>query len=610
MRGSRRTVALVTVMGVLVGMLLTGAAQAQETDTGAAGEKVVFSVGVDSDVTGLNPFNLCCGPDYEYLNLVYDLAIGFDNDTLQAAPKLVEQWSASEDKMDWTMTIVEGATWHDGEPVTAEDLAFTFSFIADNKMPFYKDYFPFSPTFEVVDDRTLIWHSTQPTAAPEIPAYAPVLPQHIWSEFSDADDPKRAAKSFDNDNPIGSGPFKFVEYEKGQFLRLEANEDYWGGTPATIDEIVIRVYENQERMVQALKSGEIDFADGLNTTLWNSLEGEPNIGRHSGDSGCYDNFAWNFGGQGNKATGDPVIHERPFRHAVSHAINREQIVDRVYQGTATVGHSVLMPGSNGSWYRDIPEELRFDYDPERAAQMLDEAGIVDNDGDGTREYEGQNINLELLTITDVRGSVDSGKLIQNYLSAVGISSFFTTVNTNKAYDLWGTGEFDAYVWGWCPDPDPDFMLSVFTTDQCLGWSDGCYSNPEYDELYELQRTQLERADREATVERMQFMLAEEIPMMVLAYVNDLQAFRTDRFDQETYVLSPNNDQGLMLMGWTNDSYMNLNFVDQAQGGGGGGGTAGGTTGLPGWVWVAGIAAIVLIGVVVAMSRRKGEADEA
>ncbi len=297
-------------------------------------------------------------------------------------------------------------------------------------------------------------------------------------------------------------------------------------------------------MTQAIKAGEIDYAWGLKPGLFNSLKGEPNIGTRAGDGGCWGNIAWNFGGQGPKATADPTIHDTAFRQAVATSIDRQEILTKVYQDTSFLGYSILMPGTNGSWVTDIPEELQFNYDPAAANAMLDEAGYTDTDGDGIRNgAEGENLNLELLVISDVTGSVDTGKLLQGYLSDVQIDSFLTTVDTNKAYDLWYTGEWDAYVWDWCPDPDPDFMLSVFTTDQCLGWSDGCYSNPEFDGLYELQQTQLERADRKATIDEMQLMIAEEVPTMVLNYWSDLSAYRTDKFDPASWVPSPNNESG-------------------------------------------------------------------
>ena len=146
------------------------------------------------------------------------------------------------------------------------------------------------------------------------------------------------------------------------------------------------------------------------------------------------------------------------------------------------------------------------------------------------------------------------------------------------------------------------MLSVFTTDQCLGWSDGCYSNPEYDELYELQQTQLDRADRKATIDQMQLMIAEEVPTMVLNYWTDLRP--TERTRSTGYVPSPNNDDGpAACSGATNDSYMNLEPVGERSGGGD-------VDGPPAWVWVAVAAGVVLIVVAVVLSRRKSDAEEA
>jgi peptide/nickel transport system substrate-binding protein len=615
--------ALVMLFGLVGSLLLGTAAFAQETGTTpASAEPVVFDVGVDSDITSLNPFNLCCGPDYEVMSLIYDTAWQYDTDTLKAAPGFIESWEHSEDYMDWTLHTVSGASFSDGEPATAEDLAFSFALIADYQMPFFKDYFPFKPTFEVVDDTTVIWHSTEPTFAPEVPAYAPVLPQHIWEPLLPAGDPsdpevakeaRKAVKEFENEEAIGSGAFTLEEYSDGQFIHLVKSDSFWGTEPASITEVIFHVYGNQEAMVQSLKSGELDFAEGLNPTLFNSLEGEPNIGTHVGDGGCWGNIAWNFGGQkeaggSTEDTADPVIHELAFRQAVARSIDRQEIVDKVYQGTSVVAYSILMPGTNGSWVADIPEELQFNYDPEAAKAQLDDAGIVDNDGDGIREYEGENINLELLTITDVAGSVDTGKFIQGYLKDIGIDSFFTTVNTNKAYDLWYTGEWDAYVWDWCPDPDPDFMLSVFTTDQCLGWSDGCYSNPEYDRLYDLQQTQLDRTEREATIDQMQEMVAEELPTMVLNYWSDLQAFRTDTFDPSTYVPSPTGDLGLYLFGWSNDSYFNLKLVGQDDGSTTDGGDDGGA--IPTWVWIAVGGGVPLAALVIFLTRRRTDEDEA
>ena len=593
---------LVAVSGFIAMILAAGGAWGQSATQSApaasSDEKATLTIGVDSDVTSLNPFNLCCGPDYTYLTYVYDIAFGYGDD-LTPAPAIVESWTPNGDSTEWTLKVRDDATFNDGTPVTAEDVAFSFSFIVDNKMPFYKDYLPFNPTFTVVDPTTVLWTSEAPTFAPNVPAYIPIIPKHVWEQFvvpGDSGETKAAAKEFANENPVGSGPFVLAEYQQKQFLRFELRPDYWGGQPKSVQEVVLRIYTNQEALVAALKSGEVDFIDGVKPTLFNSLQNQDNIATHQADGGCWGNIAWNFGGQSDKANPAPIIKDKTFRQAMAYSIDRQEIVEKVYQNTSTLGYSILMPGVNGAWQADIPQDLRFDYNPDQTKQMLDSINVVDSNGDGIREdpNTGANLDLDLLTINDVSGSVDTGKLIQGYFSDVGVGSHFTTGDTDLANVVWGTGEFDAYVWDWCPDPDPDFMVSVFTSSQCGGWSDGCYANPDYDKLYALQQTQLDRADRQKTIEEMQLIIAEDVPTMVLNYWGDLQAYRTDRFTG--YLPSPAVETGDLIFGWNEKSLFNLTLVGNA--------AAPASPGLPVWVWLALIGTIAVVVIVVAIARRR------
>ena len=479
MKGIRRAIALGVVLWISGGTLMTGTASAQSS---ASDQPVIFDLGIDSDVTSLNPWKLCCGWDYEYLELVYDVGITYNQEDLSAAPKIVTSWTPSEDHMSYTLKVRTDAVWQDGEPLTVEDVAFTYNFISKYDMPFFIGYFPFNPTFEVVDEETLIWRADKPMFSPEVPAYSMILPEHIWGRFDTAGDPppdgaskaeldayaaklkvgRTAAREFSNEHPIGSGPFLFDEYVKGQYMHFVANPDYWGGAPSVddptaIDEVYIRVYGNKEAMTQALKAGEIDFADGLTPALFDSLKGVDNIQTHVADAGTWGDIAFNFGGQaGGKATNHPALQDLVVRQAIAYSIDKQEIVDKVFQGTALVGDSVLTPGKNGSWYLDIPPELEYTYDPAKANQLLDDAGYLDTDGDGVRRCrtEPTPLKLEFIAINDVDGSVDTGLLLDGYLRDIGIEMQTTTVDTNKAYEIWGSGEFDALILGLVSRPRP------------------------------------------------------------------------------------------------------------------------------------------------------------
>jgi peptide/nickel transport system substrate-binding protein len=609
MRRPRRSAGTAVALGVVAMLMLSDTALAQDETPAAEGR--TFSIGTTSDITSLNPFNLCCDLDYEYMELVYDLGIGFSREDLSPAPRIITEWTPSEDSMTWTLGVRDDVVWHDGTPMTADDVAFTFNFISQRRLPFFRDYFPFSPTFEVIDETTVEWQSPQPTFAPEVPPYVMILPEHIWGELDQGDDPaeiRKAVKEFANDPPIGTGPYKFVEWQRDQFMRFEYNEDYWGDEPVAIREVLIRVYPSQEAKVQALRSGELDFADQIAPTLFNTLDDDENITTHVADAGCWGNIAYNFGGQGPDATNHPAIQDLTVRQAIAHAVDRELIVDRVYQGTATVGYSILTPGKNAFWYNEIPEDLRYPYDVDRANQLLDDAGYIDSDGDGVREMPdgGEPLEFEFMTITDVEGSVDTGRLFQGFLEPIGIQVTFNTVDQNKANDLWFSGGFDVYVWDWCPDPDPDFMLSVFTTDQCGSWSDGCYTNPEYDAMYEAQRSELDQEARREIVLDMQEFIAEELPVMSLNYWSDLQAFRSDRWEPDSFTPVPNTETGLLMVGYsTTDNYLEITPVGQA-----GAGSTTDEPGLPAWVWIAIVGGIVAIVAGVTIARRREVDDEA
>ena len=216
-------------------------------------------------------------------------------------------------------------------------------------------------------------------------------------------------------------------------------------------------------------------------------------------------------------THNPALEDLVVRQAVSYGTNLQGIVDSVFQGDAEVGTTVTLPSS--PWHFQPPADELYNFDPAKANQLLDDAGYVDTDNDGIRESPngGQPLAFNVLTINSVSGSNDIGKLMQGWMKDIGIQLNLQPVSESKAYAVWAEGDYDAYIWGWGGDPDPDFILSIFTTHQCLSWSDGCYSDPSYDEMYSKQQTIFNRDDRKAFIDTMQDFLYKQIPEMVLVY---------------------------------------------------------------------------------------------
>jgi peptide/nickel transport system substrate-binding protein len=597
-------VALLLTLGpITVGV---GAAQAQSSSDSA--DKITLHVGIPGDMVAPNPFKACCGYEYEMLFNAFDMLFNFSKDDLAPVPGLAESCEPNGDNTVWTCKIRSGVTWSDGQPLTSKDIAFTYRFILDNGLSAFSDYLPFSPTFETPDDTTLVWKSKQPTFAPTIPPWIPILPEHIWSQYDGIGAKEIKAVDPLADGPmVGSGPFVLDEWKPGEFFTMTANKSYWGGVP-TIDEIVYQVFDNREAMVQALKSGDIDFADDLNPTLFNALKGEDNIETNAAAPSYFTNLAWNFGSPDMpNDTHNPALENLVVRQAVAYGTNKQAIVDSVFQGNAEVGTTITLPASR--WHYEPPADELYNYDPEKAKQILDDAGYVDSDGDGIREDPngGRPLEFNILTLNSSAGSNDTGKLMQGWMQDIGIQFNLQPVGEDKAYALWADGDFDAYIWSWGGDPDPDFILSIFTTHQCLSWSDGCYSDPKYDAWYQEQQTifdpvehQAFSEERKAFIDNMQDYVYQQIPEMVLVYPYYLQAYRTDTFTG--YVPTP-AEGGALLFGWGPYSYINLKPVT-GSGGAGGASDSGGSNAL---IYI-GVGAVLLVGLVLLASRRR-RADE-
>jgi len=588
-RGVVRTFTTIAVLLVTGGLPAGIAAIAQET---AAEDKVVLTVGTTEDMVTDNPWFACCA-EYEMLNMTYDKLLEFNTDDMTASPGLAEECTPSADYMTWTCNLRSGLKWSDGTPLTSSDVAFTFRFIVDNEIPQYKGYFPFSPTFETPNDTTLIWKAEEPTFAPLVPPWVYIVPEKVWAQYDGED--KKTIKAVGNTPTIGSGPFTLEEWVGGQYWRMERNPYYWGEEPV-VDEVVFKIYSSQEGMAQALKNGEIDIANDIIPSLREPLEESPDIKVHVTLSDWWLNLAFNFGGQGPDATNLPALQDITVREAIAHAINKQALADSVYLGTAEPGDTVIRPAST-FWHLDIPPEEEFAFDPDLARQMLEDAGYTDTDDDGLREdpNSGEPLLLEIGASEETTGAVDAGKLIKGWLEDVGIGVELKALSEGGMYDIWGNGDFDAYIWYWYGDPDPNYQLSVFASDQCGGWSDGCFADPEFDALYEAQQRELNVDERLKIVQDAQRRLYKQLPGLVLAYPGGVQAYRTDRFEGWVPAPGPN---GYLVFGYGSWSYVNIRPVTE----GGGTPTGAGTSGISPLVWIA-IAVGVIIVLVLTLTRR-------
>jgi peptide/nickel transport system substrate-binding protein len=357
--------------------------------------------------------------------------------------------------------------------------------------------------------------------------------------------------------------------------------------------------------------------------LFESLENEPNIDTVAASVPLFDYFNMNGGsaygpetdgyerhGDGHPALTDPVV-----RKAIRLAIDSQTLVDRVWLGTATPGDTVIPPVSaaGARWEPTGDEVLAWDIPG--ANQLLDDAGYLDTDGDGVREMPadattdpGRPLEFRYFTRSTDQTTVDAAPFIQDWLRQIGIETNVEAVTGERLGDIEYAGEFDLAHWSWFPDIDPNTALSWFTCDSRppdgvnYGNNDAYYCNPEYDELFLQQRAELDLDKRWDIVHRMQQMLYEEEPYVILYYTPLLEAWRTDTFTGYKPQPEVNGDplQGYSGIG---EVWLTLRPVSA------GSGAAAEARGIPAGVWIGiGVALVAVVVLVLLRRRRVGEED--
>jgi len=585
----------------LIALGLAGSATLSPPAAGSTGseaeEKVTFTVGLTNQPDSLNPFLGIEAESYEMTALVYDYLITYKAEDMSPQPGVAKSWETSPDGRTWTFDIRDDVMWSDGEQLTAADVAFTYNRILDGgpEASSWGSYLNSVEKITAPDDVTLVLELSEPNAVlPLLPM--PIIPEHVWSEISEEE-----VKSYDNEPPdvVGSGPFRIIEGSAdGSTLRFAANPDYWRGAPH-IDELIFRIFKATDPAVQALQKGEIDFVEDISATQVDALEGEDGITAITGDSPGFDEIAFNTGSvdlETNEPIGDPnpAVLDAKFRYALGSAIDREAIKERVYQGDGTVG-STIVPPLYDTYHWAPPEDVAFSYDPERAGELLDEAGYEMGE-DGVRTMpDGSPISeLRLYARSDSETSVDVMAFFQEWLADVGVPGEVLTAESSKLTNIILDGEFDAFEWGWYVEPDPDTMLSYMTCGQRGNWSDSWYCNEEYDALYDEQHSAVDDAERAETIQAMQEMLYLDAPYLVTMYSTIGEAWRSDRF--EGFTPQP-NPGGIMLLQYGVQNYLDVRPVA---------GSSLGDSGINGALVggaVAGGVALAAVAVVVVMRRR-------
>lgn len=509
---------------VLVFLVITSLTGPLVNPTTATSQKVTLTIAYTGDLTSLNTFYWHIVQDLDTLRLIYEPMFRISTEGL-AVPNIVEDWSISADGLTWTFQITDNIKWHDGKPLTAEDVKFSLEFIRDNALPYLGTIGEITDTVEITGE----WEVTMTLKS----AFAPlaivmgefgfVVPKHIWEPLEDP-------INFVNEEAIGCGPYKFIERETGSFVRLEANENYFRGAPH-IDELIIKIIPSLDAQTLAIRAGEIDMMALTPGPQVRVLMGEENIRVFPAPSTNIQYLSIN-----HRPDRAP-LHIAEFRQAMAYAMDRETIVSVLLDGFGTPADSFITP-SLSFWYN--PDVPKYAFNLTRANALMDSINFIDKNKDGIREQpDGTPLEFELLTLNEGIGP-RLAKMIQPMLAEIGVK---VTIQLSESGTFWGQlmtqRDFDMSALGWRLyfDPDPYIYESFHTSRDVpggLNWVGYNATYPhisdDFDTLSEAQRVAVDLEDRQSLLYQMQDVLLETLPWIPLYYADLLYAIRTDTFE--------------------------------------------------------------------------------
>lgn len=454
----------------------------KNTDPVTGGDLVIGSAG---SPTLFNPYFSTDTASSDIEGLIYN-ALVKTNKNLETELDLAEKIDVSDDGLVYTVKLREGVKWHDGEEMNADDLVFAYSMMKNpDVVSERKSNFESLEKIEKIDDYTVKFtlNKVDVTFYPTtLGSYGP-LPEHI---LGDVDPATLHENEFNTKNPIGTGPFKFVEWKDGEYVKVEANEDYFEGRPY-LDTITTKYVADANALIAALQAGEIDMYNAFPGTEIDTVKAIDGVKIEEDLALSYTFLAFN--------QQDERFQDKKVRQAFTHAVNKEAIVESIMNGA---GQPAEAPDSPLMWtYND--EVPKFEYDLEKAKALLEEAGWKDTNGNGIVDKDGKEMSFSIKTNQGNKVREDIAVVLQQQFKEIGVEAKPEIVEWSAFIEAISAPNWDyeAMILGWSLSTFPD-QYDIFHSSQAAeGLNFVWYKNEEADKLMEEAR---QTTDRDRYVE--------------------------------------------------------------------------------------------------------------
>lgn len=544
MRG-KRLLSMLIAANLLIGLSITGCSDKTDKKTGKIKDKIVYAL--NTSPTGVfNPLICDTRYDVKVNDIIYDpLLIINEDGSIQ--PCIAESYKISDNQKELTLNLNPKAKWHDDKPITAEDVAFTLYSMLDpnytggsagelgniiGAKSFTEGKTKSIKGIKVINDNT-ITISFEKIYSPSLNAILNLkpIPKHVWS--------KVPIKNWDKEtkllnNPIGSGAYKLNKFESGQYVELEAFNNYFNGKAKT-NKIILKT-TNPDTLQAEFKNGNVDIAN-VNDMSKSEVE---TLKKDGFDTTTYPDYMFQYMGFNLR---EKKFQDKKVRQAFMYAIDRKLLVDKLLEGNGEVINTPLLPTS---WA--YPKDVKlneYNYNIEKAKSLLKEAGWSDKNNDGILENsKGEKFIAELKYPTGLKSREQTALIIQESLKKVGIDIKLSSMEFSTLMEqVVANHEFDLYLMGNTlsldPNPKP-FWSSKAASDKKgeQGWNIVSYKNPKVDTLLNKGLATINQDERKEVYAEFGKILNEDVPEAFLyvenneiMYTAKLKEFKPSTFDE-------------------------------------------------------------------------------
>ncbi|MEO8289871.1 MAG: ABC transporter substrate-binding protein [Gaiellaceae bacterium] len=499
----------------------TSATNATGSGTGKVVEGGILRVGTTNYIDSFNPWNFIESQAYQGFIMLYPQLVQYDfvDGKYEIVGDLADSWETSSDGKDWTFKLKSGTKWSDGQPLTAEDVAWTINTTVkygDGPTAVMAPAVGHVKEAEATDPTTVVIHYDAPVGntLAQLEQFF-VLPKHVWEQYATGNGKglKTHRPEQDLSTMVTGGAFTLKQYEKKGTTVFIPDPNYWGEKPH-VQAVALTYYTNADSMIADLKQGNVDWVDQVPFNAVDVLKKESSIQVNQVQGAETTNITWNSNPRKdkNRELLDPKV-----KQALSMCVDRDKIIEVVFNGYADKVES--LPGLISLYENKDLGPLEYNCDA--GNQTLDELGYKKG-SDGTRvapatkDQPAHKMEYEIVTPTSTDFNVNREfQIVKEGFAAAGVKvtqkvggdstatyAIETTDNCDAEKSIGYTG-WDIAMWDWVGYVDPDFMLSVVTKGQWCSWSDTGWDNPAYDALYDKQGTTVDEAERAQVVQQME-----------------------------------------------------------------------------------------------------------